>query len=77
MVWKKGDPIPPGATPPLAVAENPVVPVVQKKTTTEATVLDSQGQTVRVYSLAVHGENFEELAQMFISHHPNKTVVVR
>lgn len=54
--------------------EAEVLPV---KKTTEAVVLDAIGQTVRIYSLEVHGDKFEELANMFISHNPGKTVVIR
>jgi len=43
---------------------------------TKVIVKDSRGQTIRTYSLAVHGENFEELAKMFHSHTPTSTLQV-
>lgn len=41
---------------------------------TEATVLDPQGNPHRTYSLAIHGDNFKELAEQFVSVRPGWTV---
>lgn len=36
--------------------------------TTEATVLDPHGHPHRTYSKDLHGDNFRELAEQFVSH---------
>ena len=41
-----------------------------KSTKTEVSIYDGQN-LVRTYSKAIHGENFEKLAESFISDRPN------
>jgi hypothetical protein len=41
---------------------------------TEATVCDQYGRPHRTYSLAVHGDNFKELAEEFVAQHDGWTV---
>ena len=56
-------------------SSEPETPVHDEGSITSAVVQDSRGQTIRVYDLATHGKDFEELAQTFASHHLGSTVV--
>lgn len=50
-------------------------PTASKKAT-QAVVTDANGGYVRTYSVEKHGENFEELAESFVSHPERKSFTV-
>lgn len=47
---------------------------VKKSSKTEVTVYNEKSEVVRSYSKAVHGDNFEKLAESFIADRPNYSI---
>lgn len=57
-------------------AEEKKATKAEKVKATTAEVSSSTGALIRTYTLADHGENFEELAAEFVSHTPGTVVSV-